>query len=1423
MKKFRISLIASLFLLLSGCQSEDLGSQPTPVGSRSLVATIEGQDYIDASRTAVDDSGNVTWITTDELGVYGSVSENVKYSSTGNGSDVTFTGDLPETEEAKWAYYPYDKDASLDEGKLTITLPDQYTYTGNSNAPMLGKPSGNDKFSFKHLGGLIRFTLGGGIPDDADRFVITSVGENQPIAGQASFAIEGDNLTMSITNDGKQSISYDVSAIKDAKEFQHFFVPLPVGDYAKLKVSFYKKSSETPVFTRSLSNLTVKRAEMICMPILDWNTGKQYTLSENTTDLTDLSEDGVTVTLKESDNTLELTGLEENKIPEAGQILWSQPTEELPYGFMGKVKEVTSSNGTVTITTETAGLDEVFDELLIEETVDLLPTTDSRSTSTTIGVEKTYTIPIDIQDEGSAYGINGELNIASQLRSTIHINKEKSVNRMDFSLTFNPNLEAEMEVGASFNEDEEMIPFELKDFNFPPISLGGGVFTINPALQFKLYIAPSGEISFKTDVDYNTTCVAGADYQDGQWKYGINEVNHNSQSPWNMTSTIDMSGSLFLGAGVEFKGKIYNRNDLKIYIEPIIGVELSGELEIKSDDNNMQETLKDASLTTENVASGKFGIDATVLAEQAEASFNFEEKRWGEKQLYLFPMFENLAAQVKTMSLGSRSSMDPFEATITMTAVRELLFNYVLITTTIINEQHEEDSQSADYVDYKTTGNENPSQNFSMKFEYLDPMSSYRGYPAVNIPTLKKTIELSEKYVSFHSPSMDLRDKLIALYNAAGGENWTNKDNWLSNQPIETWYGVSERDNEYSINLSHNNLTGTFIINDPSIVEIHLDSNPGLTSVNVAECTSLKTLYYDKDVVTYLDVSSCNTLFTEGNWDINEVGTTGTYSVLTSLVARNLHSVTSFHNMDTNWELLDLSGCENLESIGHSASEATHIGTLKLSGCKKMTNEGIHWANYNRNVDVLDISGSNGIIYGRAEKEIYAQGNTSVKAVTVGNNMDIVKCNVSGCENLEKIIVSGEYSLLNIEGCVNLSNLELYGDNYFSQDLSLYTNLDTLRCKINTSLNLSKNPKLKKLILIEGSVGELDISENNELEEIILGNESEDSYADSVTFTKLTLPYNSSLKSIKTNKANLPALDISRLYALETISLYGNNISDPMELDITKNRALKKITMSGKYNISALDAKGLLNLESISISSQTPVTYNLDGCNGLKYINISNVNGTLDVRDCINLSTLDFSGENLTKLDISGLNNIQYLNVSGTKLTSIDISHCKSLETLYIGYTPLLSLDLSGLSALKEFNCYENGSLSSLNLTGCSSLKTFKCYQNGSLSTLILTECTSLKEWWCYENLQLENLTLMSSAPLGSTIRLDFSNTKINCEIPDYLYDFKNLTTNFKYDQRYTDYKTVWDSANNKWVVTYTDNNYGWWFPGEPNSGKHER
>ena len=53
------------------------------------------------------------------------------------------------------------------------------------------------------------------------------------------------------------------------------------------------------------------------------------------------------------------------------------------------------------------------------------------------------------------------------------------------------------------------------------------------------------------------------------------------------------------------------------------------------------------------------------------------------------------------------------------------------------------------------------------------------------------------------------REALIALYEATGGDNWTDNTNWCSDKPLSEWYGVSFWDGHVkSIYLTNNNLTG---------------------------------------------------------------------------------------------------------------------------------------------------------------------------------------------------------------------------------------------------------------------------------------------------------------------------------------------------------------------------------------------------------------------------------------------------------------------------------------------------------------------------------------------------------------------------------------------------------------------------------------
>ena len=54
------------------------------------------------------------------------------------------------------------------------------------------------------------------------------------------------------------------------------------------------------------------------------------------------------------------------------------------------------------------------------------------------------------------------------------------------------------------------------------------------------------------------------------------------------------------------------------------------------------------------------------------------------------------------------------------------------------------------------------------------------------------------------------RNALVALYNATGGANWRNNENWLSDASLDEWYGVTTDDSGrvVELDLSENRLRG---------------------------------------------------------------------------------------------------------------------------------------------------------------------------------------------------------------------------------------------------------------------------------------------------------------------------------------------------------------------------------------------------------------------------------------------------------------------------------------------------------------------------------------------------------------------------------------------------------------------------------------
>ncbi len=72
---------------------------------------------------------------------------------------------------------------------------------------------------------------------------------------------------------------------------------------------------------------------------------------------------------------------------------------------------------------------------------------------------------------------------------------------------------------------------------------------------------------------------------------------------------------------------------------------------------------------------------------------------------------------------------------------------------------------------------------------------------------------------------------LVSFYNATGGDNWTNNTNWLSEEPVSSWFGVEiENDRVISLGLGGNNLTGQIPAEIGQLVDLR---NLGLWTNNL--------------------------------------------------------------------------------------------------------------------------------------------------------------------------------------------------------------------------------------------------------------------------------------------------------------------------------------------------------------------------------------------------------------------------------------------------------------------------------------------------------------------------------------------------------------------------------------------------------------
>lgn len=1442
--------------LLVGCQNEEESVISLRHDLHSFVATIEGNETASDTRTTVDNDGQVSWIESDQLGVFGNQTMNALFQSTGQGTVVTFTGSLEKAdEEVEWAYFPYDEEATFTDQTLTFELPDHYDYSGTSYAPMLAVKGSGSKLGFHHLCGLLKITLGGGIPDNADKLVISSIGEEAPsLSGKAVVDdIAATDAILRLPFAGGNKVSYSVENVSPIEKYQTIFVPLPVGRYPKLEVSFYVKENDTPLFTRAISNLNVRRAVMTSMPILNWRTGEQFVLNNATKVLSDINEGSIEINNAES-TSLSYHNVSASDVPTVGEVLWSKVTDEYPNGFLGKVTDVIDDgNGNYTVKTEPAALSEVFDELYVDETISLEPEITTRTRASeemnVFGYKITTEKEIQLGGEeesgsNSPFYCNGKFQSGQELTATFILNKQDNIERAALSLVMGSKIG--LTYGMKGSISSQKFEHDIMSLKFKSIPLANGIIQVTPVIDLKFIAEANGEFENSMTFSSESQICIGAEYKDRTWQSGKNNKNKSkNESPWDFSGKLSFSGHLSTKMEAECAFKLYNLEHMKVAVSPYISYNLEGSIEVNEENSeSLVDILDTAHLDSYFEVGGGIEVDASLFSDRLQKSIEISPVQFGKRKLYLLPRFKDLNVSIKKKNNSQQ------EATISTEVKRELLSKDTkiaimvnngsneIVKNTLINYSGSVENGIVDETE-PTAPEANP---LPMKeiVEELTANESYVAKPIVQSPIFSNTIELETKSVSF-SGEMSLRDQLIQLYKDTDGDHWKNNDNWCSNQPIEEWYGISKSkySDGYRIELIDNNVKGSIRLSHKHVDYVSIEGNNNLTGIDLSGCINIDRVdVWDNENLESIDLSNCDNLTTicfQRNQNLQR------------LSCKNCPLLNVCHMYKTIAEYVDISNCTSLDTWAVSEvgfdKKTTHFNA---SGCKSLS--GISGSSYYEYLDLsgcskLDESGCGAIYMTKNIKTLKLRDWTHLTNLSsLNNTIQIDTLDLSGCVNLRQIIDGVNHnpnnpnnphlniSVLCIVGCTSLEEVDLNPSAIEYLDISDINNptTDFFTTFIN-NLNLSRYcPNLKSLLVRNSELGSLYAVaenlqyvnvENSKITNLYLPRNtnptielkgariSNISGFGSYFITDISFP--EEVRSISLNFSDGESIDFSKFVNLEKISIKSPSL---LQLDLRNQGSnLKTLSIRPCPNLQVLNLEGCSSLESIDCSESKITSLNISHCTNLKELNCSkNQIANIDLSTCTNLTSLDCSNNKLVVLDTRDLPHVSKLYCSGNRLSNLDLSNCQELSSLRCADNELSFLDVTKCPNLVDLD-FEKNNINTIDLSNCKSLIELYCSNNPNLSIdvsnyskLVFLYCDNVNE------VNASSCVMLEYCSFSNVISLDISN---NGKLRPYRFDFSDSNIQ-SLNISNCDYITNIDISNSKiqsvnisgcWSLNYLD------------------
>lgn len=227
-------------------------------------------------------------------------------------------------------------------------------------------------------------------------------------------------------------------------------------------------------------------------------------------------------------------------------------------------------------------------------------------------------------------------------------------------------------------------------------------------------------------------------------------------------------------------------------------------------------------------------------------------------------------------------------------------------------------------------------------------------------------------------------------------------------------------------------------------------------------------------------------------------------------------------------------------------------------------------------------------------------------------------------------------------------------------------------------------------------------------------------------------------------------LDLSEYTLLTNLNVSGTAINN---LDVAANTSL--VTLVAKNCISLLLVNSSMNTQNLNALANVDFT----GCINMTELNLNNCSNirSVDVSTLTALETLNLSGTSINTfsgrtdlIDLSRNTNLISFKISYTNIGAIDVSNNPSLEVFVGSYiTNLTELDFTNNPNLRALTLSNDSSLENLNINGCTQLQTL-IVVDSSLTSIELIGYSNIRTLNIYDNMRLSSYTLSGCSSLTS-------------------------------------------------------------------------